>query len=109
ISDQSYSLNELHYFDTEGNPIGQEEQIDEMRVGIRGTPSFGDVRVIMLGVKNNGATDASGEVWFNEMRLAGMKDRGGWAANFNMDTNLADLLFVSANAQKSTIGFGALD
>ena len=65
----------------------------------------------MVGVKNR-ATNASsirGEVWFNELRLAEMDNKGGMAAVVNLDTNLADLATISASSKKSTIGFGALE
>src|SRR5699024_1278783 len=84
-------------------------KVDGMRVAIKGNPSFGDVRMLMLGLKNTGNTDVSGEVWFNEFRMSNMKNKGGWAAILNMDTNFADLWSVSANGRKSTIGFGALE
>lgn len=109
MGNSAYDLNELNFFDEEGNPVDGTSRLDGMRVAIKGNPSFGDVRLIMLGLKNNGNTDVSGEVWFNEFRLANMKNKGGWAGIINMDTNFADLLSLSANGRKSTIGFGALD
>lgn len=109
IGDSNYELGELNYFDKEGNPISSSSQIEEMRLAIKGNPSFGDVRVIMLGIRNNGNTDISGEVWFNEFRMSDMKNSGGWAANLNLDTNLADFMSISANGGRSTIGFGSIE
>lgn len=109
IGNDSYDLSRLNLFDEKGNPINKRDKNGEMRIGVKGSPSFGDVRVIMLGLKNTGDTDISGEVWFNEFRLSDMKNSGGWAANLNMDTNLADFLSISANGYKSTHGFGSIE
>lgn len=109
IGDNSFDLTDLNYFDKEGNPISGNANTGEMKIAMKGNPSFGDVRVIMLGLKNTGNTDAYGEVWFNEFRLSEMKNQGGWAANLNVDTNLADFMAISANGHKSTVGFGSIE
>ncbi len=94
---------------------------NELRLGIRGNPNFGLVRTLMVGIKNNtfnppiptGAASAPqnicGEVWFNELRLADMDNKGGMAAVINLDSNLADFATVSAVGKMSTAGFGALE
>ena len=81
------------------------------RVAIKGNPNFGDVRVLMVGVKNTGQTgmDTCGEVWFNELRLSDLDNEGGWAAVAAMDTNFADFANVSVTGRKSTIGFGSVE
>jgi cell surface protein SprA len=82
------------------------------RVAIKGNPNFGDVRVLMVGVKNPdiiGGMPACGEIWFNELRLADLDNEGGWAAIAAMDANFADFANVSATGRKSTIGFGSVE
>jgi cell surface protein SprA len=79
------------------------------RFGIKGNPSFGNVRVIMLGLRNNSNTDVCGEAWFNELRLSELDNKGGWAAIASVDANLADFATVSASGRKSTIGFGSIE
>lgn len=79
------------------------------RIGIRGNPSLGSVRSVMVGVKNTDDLPARGEVWFNELRLAGLDNNGGWAAIAALDANFADFANVSATGSKSTSGFGAID
>lgn len=83
----------------------------QQRIGIKGNPNFGDVRVLMVGVKNSGQSgmDACGEIWFNELRLADLDNEGGWAAVAAMDANFADFANVSATGRKSTIGFGSVE
>ncbi|MCD0472776.1 cell surface protein SprA [Flavobacterium sp. EDS] len=83
---------------------------NNMRLGIKGNPNFGLVRNLMVGVKNAELhQNVKGEVWFNELRLAGMDNKGGMAAILNIDTNFADFATVSATGRKSTIGFGSLE
>ncbi len=82
---------------------------DDLRVGIKGNPNFGDVRVLMVGVKNDSGSDQSGTVWFNEMRLSDLKNQGGWATVGSMDANIADFANLSASGRISTIGFGSIE
>lgn len=80
-----------------------------LRIGIKGNPSLGNLRGVMVGVKNVSDRPARAEVWFNELRLSGLDNQGGWAALASLDANMADFMSVSANGAKSTSGFGALD
>ncbi len=88
---------------------------NKLRLGIKGNPNFGLVRTLMVGIKNSyqetdaGARDLRGEVWFNELRIADMNNKGGMAAVLNVDSNLADFATISATGGMSTIGFGALE
>jgi cell surface protein SprA len=83
----------------------------KLRLGIRGNPNFGQVRNLMVGVKNIDVSNKNikGEVWFNELRLSDMDNKGGMAALLNIDTNLADFATISATGKKTDIGFGALE
>ena len=81
----------------------------EQRIAVKGNPNFGDIRTLMLGIKNIGPTNQCAEVWFNELRLADMDNEGGWAAVMSMDTNIADFMNINANAKRTTTGFGTLE
>ncbi|WP_366663755.1 cell surface protein SprA [Winogradskyella sp.] len=85
--------------------------IENTRVAIKGNPNFGNVRVLMVGLKHSGKlrTPACGEVWFNELRMSDLENEGGWAAIMAMDTNFADFATISASGKRSTIGFGGLE
>ena len=87
--------------DGDGDPV--------LRLGIKGNPNFGLVRTLMVGVKNNARNRIKGEVWFNELRISDMNNKGGGAAVVNMDSNLADFATFSGTGRISTIGFGALE
>ena len=58
--------------------------------------------------KNNG-DDLCGEVWFNDLRSAGIDSKGGLAAIGSLNGNLADLANFSLTGKFSTIGFGSID
>ncbi|MDG1571010.1 cell surface protein SprA [Robiginitalea sp. M366] len=84
-------------------------QPGQIRIGLRGNPSLGSIRSMMVGVKNIDNIPLRSEVWFNELRLAGLDNQGGWAAVAALDANMADFANVSATASTSTSGFGAID
>ena len=80
------------------------------RVAIKGNPNFGDVRTLMIGIKNaRTGFDICTEVWFNELRLSDMDNEGGWAAVVSMDSNIADFMNISATGRQSTSGFGTIE
>jgi cell surface protein SprA len=83
----------------------------QQRIAIKGNPNFGDIRVLMVGLKNPGQTgmDVCGEVWFNELRLSEIDSRGGWAGIVSLDSNVADFATVSATGRRSTTGFGSIE
>lgn len=83
--------------------------IGQHRVAIKGNPNFGDVRTLMVGVKNVTNSDVCANVWFNELRLSDLDNEGGWAAVVSMDTNIADFANISATGRQSTSGFGTIE
>src|SRR5699024_11542753 len=98
---------EVTFFDEQ--ELGGSSSGSQRKIGVKGNPSFGDVRVIMLGIRNSTAHRISGEVWFNELRLSELENKGGWAAVATVDANLADFASVTASGSRSTVGFGSLD
>ncbi|MEO1010122.1 MAG: cell surface protein SprA [Bacteroidota bacterium] len=107
-------LTETRYFEVEGGEVVPVEEFaprvpGRIRIGIRGNPSLGSIRSMMVGIKNADEFPARGEVWFNELRLAGLDNNGGWAAIAAVDANLADFANFSATGSKSTSGFGSID
>nr|WP_223270830.1 cell surface protein SprA [Subsaximicrobium wynnwilliamsii] len=104
------------FYDVIGDALVEVGEFDQhtfgqQRVTVKGNPNFGDVRVLMLGLKNPGGNgmNACGEIWFNELRLSDLENEGGWAAVAAMDTNIADFATLSATGRKSTIGFGSVE
>jgi len=112
ISDET--LTDIKYYEIiDGEPVLVDEfaprTLGTIRIGIRGNPSLGSIRGMMLGVKNIDALPARGEIWFNELRLAGLENNGGWAATAALDANMADFANVTATGSRSTSGFGSID
>ena len=112
--DDGVPLTELRFYEVVNGEVVEVGEFDPRtvgvnRIGIRGNPSFGSIRAMMVGVKNTDAVPARGEVWFNELRLAGLDNNGGWAAIAALDANMADFANVSATASTSTSGFGSID
>lgn len=64
---------------------------------VEGEPRFNQVRRITAGVTNNGDLPASGEIWFNDIRLGEVRRDIGVASRFNMQVSLADFMNFSTN------------
>ncbi len=82
---------------------------NQLIIGMKGNPDFGDIKVVMVGVRNSAGQPICGEYWFNELRLSEMKNKGGWASNATIDANLADFATISFTGAISTEGFGGLE
>ncbi|WP_169337977.1 cell surface protein SprA [Proteiniphilum acetatigenes] len=80
----------------------------ENRITITGNPSLAEVKVLMIGIRNNTDSHRSAEIWVNELRLSEFDEKGGWAAQGNVQLALSDIGTVSFSGRKETAGFGAL-
>ncbi|RZS68914.1 cell surface protein SprA [Pseudobacter ginsenosidimutans] len=82
---------------------------DGKEYAILGNPNLGEVRIFFLGVENRNREEACTEIWFNELRLSDLDEKGGWAALGRVDIQLADLgtLYIAGAAH--TAGFGTLE
>ena len=79
------------------------------KLTIVGNPSLGEVKTMMIGVRNNSGDVKSGEVWVNELRLKEHNNKGGWAANANLNIQLSDFGSVNATGKYVSEGFGGLE
>ena len=79
------------------------------KITIVGNPSLGEVKTMMIGVRNLSGDIKSGEVWVNELRLKEHNSNGGWAANANLNVQLSDLGSVNATGRYISEGFGGLE
>ena len=95
-----FSNNSLYYKET--LPNGRS-------YAIFGNPNLGEVKGIMLGVENLKLESLCTEVWFNELRLSGLDEKGGWAALARVDVRLADLGTFTLSGTATTRGFGTLE
>jgi cell surface protein SprA len=79
------------------------------RITVLGLPDLSNVRVMMLGIRNNTDVSQCGEVWFNELRVTDISNKGGWATTGRVVAQMADFATLSASGNISTIGFGGVD
>ncbi|WP_273443813.1 cell surface protein SprA [Neolewinella agarilytica] len=95
-------------------PFEGDDELSEVEhtLRVKGNPNLGFVKVFMIGIKAKDDLNNAGlssEVWVNELRLEGLDERGGVAGIVRADVQLADLGNLTAAANYSSIGFGALD
>ena len=95
------SYTELFYEYDSNNPSN--------KISIMGNPTLGEVKTMMIGVRNNGRKLGSVEVWVNELRMQDYNNEGGWAAQGNMNVQLSDLGSVNVTGHAETAGFGGLE
>lgn len=91
------------------NKIYSEIQPNGHTYSIMGNPNLADVKGFLMGVENTNVPSASGELWFNELRMSSIDDKGGWASLARFDATLADLGTVSVSANTHSAGFGNLE
>ena len=79
------------------------------RISIVGNPSLGEVKTMIVGVRNLSNSPKSGEVWVNELRLRESNNEGGWAASGTMNMQLSDFGSLNLTGRYVTDGFGGLE
>lgn len=79
------------------------------KISVMGNPSLGEVKTIMIGVRNNSRALKSVEVWANELRLQNFTNKGGWAAQGTLNIQLSDFATLNLNGHIETDGFGGLE
>ncbi len=79
------------------------------KMSIVGNPSLGEVKAMMIGVRNLASDTKAGEVWVNELRLLEPESDGGWAAGANLNIQLSDLGSVQASGKYVSDGYGGLE
>jgi len=106
LEEDALGIKYANDFELDGSLAGR---ANPLRLAIKGNPNFGLVRTLMVGLKNRSGVPIRGEVWFNELRLAEMDNKGGMAAVASLDAQLADFATISATGRISTQGFGSLE
>lgn len=79
------------------------------KVSVMGNPSLGEVRTIMIGVRNKSRSVQHVEVWANELRLQQFTNKGGWAAQSQLNLQLSDVASIDLTGHIETEGFGGLE
>ncbi len=79
------------------------------KITVMGNPTLGEVKTMVIGVRNNSGEAKSGEVWVNELRLKEYNNSGGWAAQGNLNMQLSDLGSLNMQGRYTSSGFGGLE
>ena len=79
------------------------------KISIVGNPTLGEVKTMMIGVRNLSGDIKSGEVWVNELRLKEYDNKGGWAAQGALNIQLSDIGSLNATGKIVTDGFGGIE
>lgn len=79
------------------------------KISVMGNPTLGEVKTMIIGVRNNSGEIKSGEIWVNELRLREYNNEGGWAAQGNLNVQLSDLGSVNVQGRYISDGFGGLE
>lgn len=88
---------------------GYDPEHKKNKVSVIGNPSLSDVRVMLVGVRNNASTVKDGTVWVNELKVTDFNEDGGWAAKGNLNLTISDIATINVGGHKETVGFGAVD
>ncbi|MDE6542483.1 MAG: cell surface protein SprA [Muribaculaceae bacterium] len=78
-------------------------------MSVKGNPSLSDVRVMVIGVKNNARMPKSGTVWVNELKVTDFNESGGWGAKVNANLAVSDVATLNFSGHRETAGFGNVD
>lgn len=79
------------------------------KISIMGNPTLGEIKTMVVGVRNLSGEIKSGEVWINELRLKEYNNKGGWAAQGTLNVQLSDVGSVNATGKIITEGFGGIE
>ena len=79
------------------------------KITIVGNPTLGEVKTMIIGVRNLSGEEKSGEVWVNELRLLEYNNEGGWAARGKLNVQLSDFGTIDLNGSYITDGFGGIE
>jgi len=79
------------------------------KISIMGNPTLGEIKTMVIGVRNLSGDIKSGEVWINELRLKEYNNKGGWAAQGALNVQLSDIGSVNATGKIITEGFGGIE
>ena len=79
------------------------------KISIVGNPSLGEVKTMIIGIRNLAGEVKSGEVWVNELRMKEYNNEGGWAAQGALNMQLSDVGNVNLSGRYMSEGFGGLE
>ncbi len=90
-------------------PLPVDGEAPIYRIRVKGNPNLANIKAMMMGVQNISDINQSAELWFNELRVAGFDNDGGWATVVSANANFADLADVALTGSMQTKGFGGVE
>jgi cell surface protein SprA len=93
-------------------PYTTASEVDGSTVSVLGNPDLGNVRAVMIGIRNpklTGSPLPCAEVWVDELRVTDFNEKGGWAATGRITAKLADFGRIEVTGSETTIGYGSID
>ncbi len=87
----------------------RDPQNERNKISVMGNPSLSDIRVMLVGIRNNSSTVKDGTVWLNELKVTDFDSEGGWAAKANLNVGVSDIATLNVGAHVETAGFGSVD
>ena len=113
----SYNKKERNRAKDEGNAgigyatvySGRDPDDERNTISVKGNPSLSDVRVLLVGVRNNSNTVKDGIIWVNELKVTEFNEEGGWAAKANVNLGVSDVATLNFGTHIETAGFGSVD
>ncbi len=88
---------------------GRDPENEKNRMYVMGNPSLSDVRVMLIGVRNNSSTSKDGIVWVNELKVTDFDESGGWATKVNANLGISDIATLNFGTHMESAGFGGVD
>lgn len=79
------------------------------KVTIVGNPNLGEIKTMMIGVRNRSREVKNITVWVNEMRLTEYDEKAAWAAMANLGINFSDVGSFNVSGRYEQAGFGGLE
>lgn len=78
-------------------------------MSVIGTPSFGEIKSLMIGIRNEDDEMHSADIWCNELRMVGFDEKGGCAGLANLGIVFSDLGSFSMGGRVESAGFGRIE
>ncbi|MDE6627828.1 MAG: cell surface protein SprA, partial [Muribaculaceae bacterium] len=88
---------------------GRDPENERNRMAVMGNPSLSDIRVMLVGVRNNSNAKKDGVVWVNELKVTDFDESGGWAAKANVNLGVSDVATLNFSTHMESAGFGNVD
>lgn len=88
---------------------GRDPDNERNRMAVMGNPSLSDIRVMLVGVRNNSNAKKDGIVWVNELKVTDFEESGGWAAKANVNLGVSDIATLNFSTHMESAGFGNVD